>query len=325
MSITVGPLLRRSAVGVVTVAVAAAIGSGAAAVAPTRPAQASRTAAAVTSAPVDVSPVKVAIVSYTGVGDRETWGVFGRGTDGQVWWRSVVPGTAQPETPWRAVPGVVGSGPDALQTYTGTILLAARSTGGSLVTREITRTSNGSGWVGLGGALTSAPVLAAAADGTVGVFARGADGAVWYRLRPYGGSWGSWRSLGGRLTSAPDAYAGDNYFLVEGRGTDGALWGESVSTAGASGGGWRSNGFYLTSASSGFPFDDAVAAIYYRGDRGQLIQRMNSPQSLGGALTSAPDAAPLLERSVGVVVVRGTDNAIWLWDGAWHGLGGQVS
>jgi hypothetical protein len=288
---------------------------------------------AATVAPADVTPVKVAAMPLRiGSGEDFRWAVYGRGTDGRVWWRyTAVDGSALGG--WRPIEGLVASGPDALRIDDGNYLLAARSTRGSLVLKSSSSESFPAGWTDLGGALTSAPDLAYL-DAARAVFARGTDGAIWFRLSS-GGSWGPWRYLGGQATSAPDAAGTYSSVLIQVRGTDGAIWQRSIDASGTPTSGWIRQPIITTSAPSAVMERDGGVRTWWRGDRGDLWTSRNEGDqertSVGGVLTSAPGAAEGI-RTGGtvpqVVVVRGSDGSVWIYSvgwSTWRGLGGQVT
>lgn len=262
----------------------------------------------------DITPVKVA-ASPLGEGHA----VYVRGSDGRVWWRTVQDfADPQYSTTWRPVPDTVGSGPDVVPISAEQTLLAARSTGNSLVVRWQDQTRFGP-WQNLGGIITSAPALMVDDTDRIWVFARGADNGVWYRVRGGDGLWQPWQTIGGGLTSAPDPVAnfGPRVF---GRGLDGVLWARTFD------GGvwqpWSRVGRAVTSASSTVTSDLVFQIQFYRGQGSRVFRASgdSEPTDIGGIATSAPDAT----HNGAVVAVRGADDALWVRVdiGGWTSLGG---
>ncbi|HEV7826650.1 MAG TPA: hypothetical protein VGP02_17280 [Mycobacteriales bacterium] len=284
---------------------------GAAAPAQAAPAQA---------APPDVTPIKVAA---SGLGDGHA--VYVRGGDGRVWWRTVETfGAPGYSTRWRALPGRVGSGPDVAQVSDAELWLAARSTAGHLLVRRQQGAAFGA-WQDLGGGLTSAPVLVNE-TGTprLWAFARGAAGDARYRVRGGDGTWSPWRSIGGTLTAAPDAVDSLGQIRVYIRRGDGTTGVRAFDLTNRTWGPWQRVGLKVTSATSTVASSAVYQLQYFRGARNHVYVMVDvAPGDLGGVATSAPDATYGGE----VVVVRGTDGALWARTdlAPWQRLGGHAT
>jgi hypothetical protein len=195
------------------------------------------------------------------------------------------------------------------------------------------RANSGSGWgpwTGLGGYLTASPAAASLGNGEVRVFGRGLDGQLWSRELTSGG-WSGWTAGGGYLTSPPTATADldTGRIEVEVRGTDGYTYGQDLA-AGDGAVAYQRRGIMACSAV-------ALGAGRVSGDpaSGAIVDSRNTPtlleptgsRALGGAFRSNP--AVKFFGSQFVVVGRGLDNALWLYDGrsggsGWRSLGGYV-
>lgn len=257
-----------------------------------------RPAAAAT--PVDVSPVKVSIGRVQPTPANLSYRAYVRGTDSRVWYR-VVTATGAPTGPWRALAGAVSTGPDVVPYPDRTThLLAARSTSGSLVMREV-RGGVATPWRDYGGRLSSAPSLALAADDrTIAVVARAMNGNIWFRLRR-GGVWQRWTNFGGIATSAPDIATGgvSMGFVVSHRGRGGEIWQKYLGVTGDVGDTWRSTRLATTSSASAWvqlsgsePSANGCAFVYRGADASLYLAYPDTPQPverLGGTLTSGPD------------------------------------
>ena len=185
-------------------------------------------------------------------------------------------------------------------------------------------------WTNLGGYLTASPAAASLGTGQVRVFGRGLDGQLWSRELT-NGSWSGWTAHGGYLTSPPTATADldTNRIEVQVRGMDGYAYAQTLA-AGDGAAAYQRRGIMACSAV-------ALGADRVSGDpaAGAILDSRNTPKllepsgarSLGGAVTSTPAVKFL--GSQFVVVGRGLDNALWLYDGrsgarGWRSLGGYV-
>ena len=158
--------------------------------------------------------------------------VYAIGTDGALWWN------ASDGTQWRgwqSLGGQATSSPAAIQRVQNDanhVHVYMRGTDGALWERVRIGDSWSPNWVSRGGALTSGPDAGNEFLGFVQVFARGGDNAVWSVHTADGTNYSGWSSIGGVITSDPGAEShGAEYgsshpsrTFVYGRGTDGALW-----------------------------------------------------------------------------------------------------
>jgi hypothetical protein len=169
----------------------------------------------------------------------------------------------------------------------------------------------------IGGVIVGAP---AAATGriTVIVAARGTNNALWLRWMK-GGTWGKWTSWGGVLTSSPAISATvDGRIDVFVRGTDRAVWTRTL-PAGGTLTRWRSLGGRVTTAPA---VPNTLTEVYAAGtDHAVWVKFPGSAwKSLGGRTYSAPALGYIPQSNGGIVLVRGTDNALWE-----NGVGGGGS
>jgi hypothetical protein len=176
---------------------------------------------------------------------------------------------------------------------------------------------NGSGLTDLGGVLTSGVAAIAArptASVSKSVYARGGDNAIWYRNWASGpGEWGAWQSLTGRATGAPGVTCvgdGSGEPVVYVRGTDGAMWRRTASTA------WATRGGNLTSdpaglASSGGICPAAEHAFALGGDGAVWEWTATGWLRVGGRSTVAPSATLLPDGGIDLFV-RGTNNVAYV-------------
>jgi hypothetical protein len=124
---------------------------------------------------------------------RETFAVFGLGTDSAIWYTT--------GSDWRSLGGTFSSAPYAVSTL-GHIHVFAADTQSALKHRRWNGNS-WSDWESLGGILMSSPTADSFEDNEmVDVFAVGTDSAIWRRQFD-GGSWKEWHSLGSPFTSPP--------------------------------------------------------------------------------------------------------------------------
>jgi hypothetical protein len=274
------------------------------------------TPAEAATAPADVGRIKIAA---TRLGDGHA--VYVRGRGGQVWWRTVEK-FADPaySTTWRAVPGVVASGPDVVQVEESALWMAARSTSSHLVVRSQYRATFGA-WTDLGGELSSAPVLMyqTGAD-RLWAFARWSDGSIRYRVRGSAGTWAAWKSIGGTFTSAPDAVDGYAGVSVYARDTAGKSRQRTLDPDTGVWGPWSGGGLPTTAATSTVRSDEFFQLQYLRGANHHIYSTVDDgPWDTGFEATSAPDASYGGE----VVAARGKDKAVWAnYGSGWKSLGG---
>jgi peptidoglycan/xylan/chitin deacetylase (PgdA/CDA1 family) len=146
---------------------------------------------------------------------------FARGTDDQLWTRTMAPdGTL---SVWTALNGVLATGPAAVTVASGRLDVYVAGSDHSVWRR--TRSAGGwSWWEPLGGLTYSAPSAAPSPQGTdAWVVVRGLDNGL-YLNAGMGGAWSGWQPLGGVLIDAPGASGGSGGVDVVVRGTDNALW-----------------------------------------------------------------------------------------------------
>jgi hypothetical protein len=273
----------------------------------------------------DVSPVKIAIGALIDRDPRVFYRGYVRGRDRQIWFRNLTL-AGVPVTGWASLPGVVGTGPDVASNGERTqLLLAAGSVRRTLQVRLLTTTGVGA-WVDLGGSLTSAPSVTYSYYSTsTAVVVRGADGGAWLRVRR-AGVWQPWRTVGGTFTSAVDVTVGGGLagLLVSGRGTDGRIWSRYLDENGAPERPWFNTGVPSASGNTAFNARPEPHYHFVGADGGLTISVLvDAPlRHYGGVLTSPPDEPSIAGDQPSVHVARGADNGLWLFNGAWRGLGG---
>jgi hypothetical protein len=214
-----------------------------------------------------------------------------------------------------------------------TQVLFYTATNGSV---EMKNLSSGA-YTAAGGRLTSGP--SAIADGaSLIVFGRGTDNQLWMNACNLFGSCGSWLPLGGTITSQPGAvFQGPNAadYSVYARGTNGAVWSRSRTTAGW--GAWHSLGGNLlagTGPSAAYLGGTYVLATGI--DRHLYIERAGVTGFVpaGGQTTASPAlvAVPGADGQQDALVgfARGTDNAGYYHrflssSPGWHGMGGRLT
>jgi hypothetical protein len=246
------------------------------------------------------------------------------GLDRGLWLRPI-DGSA---TSWQSLGGGVIYGPAAANDGTTSYVFVTGLTG------ELWYRANSGGgwgpWTSLGGYLTASPAAASLGGGQVRVFGRGMQGELWSRELT-NGHWSGWTAHGGYLTSPPTATADldTNRIEVQVRGMDGYTYAQTLAV-GDGAAAYQRRGIMACSAV-------ALSADRVSGDpaAGAILDSRNTPKllepsaarSLGGAFTSTPAVEFL--GSQFVVVGRGLDNALWLYDGrtggsGYRSLGGYV-
>jgi hypothetical protein len=249
------------------------------------------------------------------------------GADRALWQRPV-DGTS---TSWRSLSGTVLYGPaaadDGATSYAFVVGLDA-----TLYVRTLSHDpgSTWTPWTSLGGSLTGSPAAAALGAGSVRVFGRGLDNQLWSR-ELVGGTWRSWTSHGGYLTSPPTATAdlGNSRIQVVVRGSDGLFYEQSLA-AGSGPAPYTKRDLMACSAlamSSVRGSGDPAGGAFVDSRGAPRLLETTGSRSLGGQVTLTPAVE---FPSGGVVLVgRGTDNGLWLYDGrsgtpTWRSLGGTV-
>jgi hypothetical protein len=236
--------------------------------------------------------------------------VFVRGSDGRIWWSSQA-AAGGAFSGFHAIAGAVSSAPSAVSTNGTSIDVFARNAKGQLVHTR----SSGPGyqaWSVVGGSLTSAPSAVSLASGRIDVLAR-TRGDVLSRARFDGTRWVPWTSLGGTISGAPaasaDRAAGTIRVVV--RGTSGVLY-DKVLTATGTSRGFSSLG--RTSWSAPGITQGAGPLLVSRNDTTPAVVRGAFATAVGGSLSGAP-AAVQRSGSSWVLLGRGTDGALWTYDG----------
>ena len=263
--------------------------------------------------------------SMTGVALLDTpqrTGVFVNGLDHGLWFRPL------DGSPWQSLGGGLQYGPAAVAAGSTSYVFVVGVTGELWYRSDAG--SGWSGWTSLGGYLTSSPAAASLGDGHVRVFGRGAAGELWSReLR--GGQWSDWIGHGGVLTAPPTATAipDENRVEVWVRGTDTHVYYQSL-TRGSGAAPYQHHGVVACSAIALPPERAATDPAF-----GTFVDNSGTPRmlesswnrSLSGAFTSTP--AVLFAGEDVLVAGRGTDNALWVWEGgpgygSWRSLGGYL-
>ncbi|TAM71159.1 MAG: hypothetical protein EPN48_02880 [Microbacteriaceae bacterium] len=207
-----------------------------------------------------------------------------------------------------------------------------------------------SSWANLGGTLSDSPAIASTGSSNLFAFVRGSDGAL-YASRYNGSSWAAWSGSawnnttgagdiggpsGGTFVGAPAAVAWGGNVTVTVRGTDNALWIDTLSSAGTWGG-WASLGGTLASSPALASQNGSDLEAFARNSSGGVSTTQyngtswSSWTSLGGTVIGDPTA---VSRSNGVVTVyaKHADNSVWetYWTtvggwSAWSSIGGNLS
>ncbi len=271
------------------------------------------------TAGLDVSPSGASAVT---LGSQVR--VFVRGTDNRVWYATQA-AAGGAFSPWKSVPGTVASAPAAM-TWDGTrVDLFARGSNGHLLHTY----SNARGfhaWEDLGGSLTSAPSAASLSTGTLDVVAR-VSGDSLARRRWDGTHWTAWEGLGGIISSAPtataDPAAGTVTVLARGRNAN--LY-DLVLTSGGIRRAWTGSARQTWSAAGAA--QGPAPLLVTRNDATPVVVNGSFATAIGGLLTGAPTVATRGSGSY-VVLGRGTDGALWAYDGRagryrWSKVGGAL-
>ena len=230
-------------------------------------------------------------------------------------------GPVNPTTPLPTTP-TPSSGSTRIHTF-------ALGLNNVLLQRSTKKNGSWGNWQEIG-----SPTIGATSDpgvvttsGRIDVFIRGGDNALWQRSR-IDGIWSNWASLGGGLQGSPDAAAmADNKFDVVIKGNDNHVYRKAFRQDA-----WRDWTFLDSPASAGVTSDPSIVienrrqVIFVRGYDGALWRReINNGVwsgwiSMGGSLTSAPDAASYGPGHMDVVI-RGSDNTLYhryYLNGTWY-------
>lgn len=153
-------------------------------------------------------------VAYTG---PDSWKLFVRGVDGQIYWRTATSG-------WASIGGggIYGR-PGVATDDSGTTYVAVRINDDSVWLRTQDAAGNWSNWGSLGGLASGSPTLLATL-GRVYLFVRASDYTLW-QMNHVNGAWTGWfkryefpsGSFTGSLGAAPGA---NGYAWVAARGAD---------------------------------------------------------------------------------------------------------
>jgi hypothetical protein len=231
-------------------------------------------------------------VTFTGIFSdhaSEQLAVFGRGTDGALWWRHQ---TASGRwTSWQSLGGRLTSQPAvAASDSTDTLSVLVRGTDGAIWYRTMTGT-RWDGWTRLGGNLLpgTAPTAVYGFNGQLMVAAVGPDREIWL-FTDISGSRSAEYDLGGQTTQIPaltfmtgTAQAPNTpLVVVYVTGTDDALWAKQatvpVTTAR---GAWRSLGGRLTSGIAASTNGGPFSYVFALGTDSQFWMRVGGWPSLG--------------------------------------------
>lgn len=222
-----------------------------------------------------------------------------------------VPGAVPPNQAARSAVGLA-FGP------TGWGYAFYRGAGDAVYLRTFYNAGKWSAQRAVGGRIVGAPA-ATVRGTTVIVAARGTDNALWLRMRSKG-TWGRWTSWGGTLTASPaitTTRGGSTVAFV--RGKDNALWSRTLSPGGKPAA-WKRLGGILSSAPAATEELEVAAAgkdhavwLTWAGDGWKW-------RSLRGRTYSAPAIAYIPETNGARLLMRGTDNALWV-----NGVGGGDS
>ena len=279
--------------------------------------------------------------------------VFVRGADNALWQRSNISGAWDG---WISVGGGLTSGPDASATNSGSTTNPPTATPPTPTPPPSTPTpppsnghtihafglgdhnilwqrtfSNGSWatWQQIGSpaiGATSDPGVVAS-SGRLDVFVRGGDNALWQRTNT-NGTWGAWTSLGGGLKSAPDAASpAPGQLDVVKQGNDFHIYRRAYRN-----GTWLNWEFLSSPNNAGIKDEPSIVVegnrliVFARGMDNALWRREHTNGgwgswiSMGGGLTSAPDAASYGAGHIDVVI-RGNDNSLYhryYLNGTWY-------
>lgn len=269
---------------------------------------------------LDVSPSGVATVLR---GSAVT--AFVRGTDNRVWYttQSAAGGAF---SGFRFIPGTIASAPAAVTWGGSRVDLFAKGSNGHLLH---TYSTGGAyhAWEDVGGALTSAPSAASLSTGTIDIVARTTGDAL-SRIRWDGARWTPWTQVGGVLSAAPaasaDRAAGTVSVVV--RGTNGQIFRVVLSATGVAGG--FTNLGRLTWSGPTLA-QGPTPVMVSRNGQTPVITQGSFATAIGGLLSGAPAVTSRSATSY-VVLGRGTDNALYAYDGrgghyTWSKVGGVLS
>ena len=236
--------------------------------------------------------------------------LFVRGTDNALW-HAFWTGTRW--SPFENLGGVLSSDPTAISWGPNRLDVFARGKDNQLW-HKLWSGSGWSNWEPLGGVLSSGPTVASWGPGRLDVFVQGTDNGLWHKF--YAGAWSAWEPLGGSIAADPGAVSwGPGRIDMFARGSDNTLrhkwWTGSVWSPWESLGGTLTTGPGVSSCGPGRLDVYAAgtgASIYHIGFGGSW----SGWQGIGGQTPSRAGAVCQSLASTADLLVRGTDNALWL-------------
>jgi glucose/arabinose dehydrogenase len=276
---------------------------------------------------LDVSPSGTAVVNRGGV-----LTAFVRGVDSRIYFASQTT-AGGPWSGFQVMPGgPVASAPAAVSWGGSRVDVFARGTSGQLLHAWSTGATY-TGWQDLGGQLTSAPTAASLGSSTIEVLARGASDSV-VRLRWDGQRWSGFSDLGGITTSAPalTADTATHLLTVSVRGSEGRLCTRSLTTP-TTASPWNCGSGRETWAAPGVSTSPGTTSnpvlVTRNGDLTPVVDVGGFITAIGGQINGA---MAVTQRAPGsyTVIGRGTDGAMWSYDGraghySWTQAGGKLS
>ena len=251
---------------------------------------------------------------------------FGRGTEGDLWYRCLCSGAW---TDWIGLGGVLNGSPGAVVAGSD-LYVFARASGDDLWYRKLSGGVWGD-WTPLGGIIQGIPSAVAFGADDVYVFVRGSGQDVWYR-HWNGSIWEAWTPLGGILTAGPTTVkAGSDIFLFA-RGLANDLWYRRYT--GGAWGAWTPLGGIITSTPQAGALSASDLYVLARGDGGDVWYRhwngttFEAWTPLGGIVSRGPSVA--VAGSDLYMFAAGSAEDLWyrklsagVW-GAWGPLGGII-
>jgi hypothetical protein len=243
--------------------------------------------------------------------------------------RAARPASSQPPPQAGVLPG---------GTYVGSSLVTAYLQGGEVWVKDL---ANGnyfdSGTYQNGGSFVQGPSVIPSGNDVL-VFDVGANNQLYVDSCDLAAHCSGWSSLGGVITSKPGAvFQGPNVadYSVYARGTNGAVWGRTHTTAGW--GSWYQEGGNLRAGTGPAAADLNGTYVLVTGTDNQLYLAEVGHfgfEPVGGMTTASPGLAVTAASSAGpaalVGVARGTDNQGYYHrflssSPGWHAMGGTFS
>lgn len=228
---------------------------------------------------------------------------------------------------WRAVGGVVTSGPDPSTWAANRMDVFARGQEGGLW--DATWDGTSWSWTFLGGLINADPSAVSWGANRIDVFVRGVDNALWHRAFN-GVGWLPWEKLGGVITSGPDVASwGPNRLDVFVSGSEHGLW--QVTWDGVSWM-WHFVGGVISSDPGAVSSQANRIDVFARGQEGGMWQASWNGATwswtfLGGRFNTGPDVASCSAGHLDLYAT-GLENGLWhrgfngaSW-GSWQFMGG---